>query len=148
MTDTTYEGAGPKILKLIGASTPAETISTMGAAETGEGCCHVVSSFVPLSRGLRNSFARADGCVCTGALLSGWIPDRLRHWQLLPGRQLLPARGRLRAGWVVILRRRNDRPPGTNIYCARVQTCYSNYDGAAADGCSFAETTVCGVPVQ
>jgi hypothetical protein len=39
-------------------------------------------------------------------------------------------------------------PPGKNIHCPRVQGCYSNYEAAGADGCSFEETTVCGVPVQ
>ena len=39
-------------------------------------------------------------------------------------------------------------PPGQNIHCPRVNGCYSSYDGATADGCSFEETTVCGVPVQ
>jgi hypothetical protein len=39
-------------------------------------------------------------------------------------------------------------PPGTNLFCARLQTCYSNYETANRDGCSFEETTVCGVPVQ
>jgi hypothetical protein len=39
-------------------------------------------------------------------------------------------------------------PPGTNLFCARLQTCYSNYETANSDGCSFEEIDVCGVPVQ
>jgi hypothetical protein len=39
-------------------------------------------------------------------------------------------------------------PPGMNIACPRLEKCYASVEDAMADGCSFDEHIVCGVPAQ